>query len=93
MAGHGIDNHENLVGLHGGLDISGLFHHLFVDVQTTRRVDDDHVAQVIDSEANALARDFHRILAVAAIDFHAHLVAKRLQLIGRSRAIHVAGHE
>ena len=93
LAGHGVDDHENLVGLHGGLDVGGLFHHLFVDMQTTRRVDDDHVAQVIDGEANALARDFHRVLAVAAIDFHAHLVAERLQLIGRSRAIHVAGHE
>ena len=93
LAGHGIDDHENLVGLHGGLDIGGLFHHLFVDMQTTRRVDDDHVTQVVDGEAHALARDFHRILAVAAIDLHAHLVAERLQLIGRSRTVYVAGHE
>ena len=32
LASHGIDDHENLIGLHGSLDIGGLFHHLFVDM-------------------------------------------------------------
>ena len=82
-----------MIGLHGRLDVCGLFHHFFVDVQTARRVDDHHVAQVVDGEAHALACDFHGVLPVAAIDLHAHLVAERLQLVGCGRAVHVAGNQ
>ena len=47
LTGHGIDDHKDLVGIHGLLDVLRLGHHSLVDVQTARRVDDDHIAQVV----------------------------------------------
>ena len=93
LAGHGIHHHEDLVGVRGVLDGLGLLHHVGVHVQTARRVDDDHVAQVVDGVLDALARDGHRIAPVAAVDPHTDLVAQGLQLVGRRGTVHVAGDE
>ena len=77
----------------GALDVLGLVHHLVVHVQAARRVHDHHVAQVVDGVLDALLRDLHRILPVAAVHAHTDLGAERLQLVGRGGAVHVAGHE
>ena len=62
-------------------------------MQAARRVDDDDVAQVVDGVLHAFLRDGDRVLPVAAIDTHPHLVAERLELIGGSRTVHVARDE
>ena len=93
LAGHGVHHHEDLVGLHGLLDGLGLGHHVVVHVQAAGRVDDDHVAQVVDGVLDALPGNGHGILAVAAVHAHADLVAQGLQLVGGGGAVHVAGDE
>ena len=93
LAGHGVHHHEDLVGLHGLLDGSGLGHHVVVHVQTARRVDDDHVAQVVDGILHAFLGDGHRVASVAAVHPHADLVAQRLQLVGGGGTVHVSGDE
>ena len=93
LAGHGVDDHEDLVGFDRRLDGLGLFHHLLVYVQAARRVDDDHVAQVVDGVLHAALGDGHRVLAVAAEHAHADFVAERFQLIGCSGAVNVASSQ
>ena len=93
LAGHRVDNHKDLVGLDGALDGLGFLHHLVIDVQAARRVDDDDIAQVVDGILHAFLRDGDRVLPVAAIDAHPHLIAECLELIGGSRAVHVARDE
>ncbi len=93
LAGHGVDDHEDLVGLHGAFDGLGFLHHVLVDVQATGGVDDDHVAQVIDRVLHAFLGDGDRVLPVAAVHAHAHLVAERLELVGGGGTVHVARHE
>ena len=44
-----------------------------------------HVAQVVDGVLDALLRDLHRILAVAAVHAHADLAAEGFQLVGPRR--------
>ena len=93
LAGHGVDHHEHLVGLDGSLDVDGLLHHELVDLEAPSRVDDDHVAQVVNGVADRLARDGHGVLAVAAIDWHADLGAERGELVGGGGTVRVAGGE
>ena len=93
LARHRVDDHKDLVGLDGALDCLGFLHHLVIDVQAARRVDDDDVAQVVDGVLHALLRDGDRVFPVAAVDADPHLVAKRLELIGGGRAVHVARDE
>ena len=56
----------------------------------SRRIDDHDVAHVVDSVLDRALRDLDGMLAVAAEHADALLVAKRLQLVGSSRAVHVA---
>ena len=93
LACHRVDDHEDLVGLDGALDRLGFLHHLVIDVQAARRVDDDNVAQVVDGILHAFLRDGNRVLPVATVDAHPHLVAERLELIGGGGAVHVARDE
>ena len=62
-------------------------------MQATRGVDDHDVAQVVDGIAHALRRNLDGILAVTAIDAHAHLVAKGLQLVSGCGTVDVAGDQ
>ena len=59
-------------------------------MKTAGRVNDDHIAQRVDRIANAFLGDLHRVLAFTAVHAHTDLLAQRLQLIGCSRAVHVA---
>ena len=62
-------------------------------MQAAGGVDDDDVTQVVDSILDALARDLHRVLALAGVHAHTHFGAERLQLVDSGRTVHVAGHE
>ena len=58
LAGHGVHHHEDLVGLHRALDVSRP--RPSCSSSTCRRpgrVDDDHVAQVVDGVLDALLGD------------------------------------
>ena len=94
LTGHGVDHHEDLVGLDRLLDVDGLLHHLLVDLQTARGVDDDHVAHGVDGLTDGRPGDVDRMGAVAAEHGHAStLAAQRGELVGGRRAIHVARGE
>ncbi len=93
LTGHGVDDHEDLVGLDRLLDVDGLLHHLPVDLQTARGVDDDHVAHGVDGLTDGRPGDVDRMGAVAAEHGHADLAAQRGELVGGRRAVHVARGE
>ena len=73
LAGHGIDDHEDLVGLDGGLDVHRLLHHLLVDLQATGRVDDHDVVEVVDGGPDGLRGHPDGVLAVATVHADADL--------------------
>ena len=93
LAGHGIDDHQHLIGLDGLLDIHGLLHHLLVDLQTTGGIDDDYIAQVVDCLLDGTLGDIDRVLAVAAEDRHADLSTECGQLVGSGGTVDVARGE
>ena len=93
LAGHGIDDHQHLIGLDGLLDVHGLLHHLLVDLQTTGGIDDDHIAQVVDGLLDGALGNIDRVLAVTAEDRHADLSTKRGQLVGSGGTVDVARGE
>ena len=85
LAGHGIDDHENLVGLDGVANARSASSIIsLIDMQAARRVDDDDVAQVVDGVAHALGGDLDGVLAVAAIDTHVRS-RRRASATGRPR--------
>ena len=93
LAGHGVDDHQHLVGLDGLLDVDGLLHHLFVDLQTTGGIDDDHVTQVVNGLLNGTLGNVDRVRAVTAEDRNADLATERGQLVGSGGTIDVARGE
>ena len=93
LTGHGVHNHQDLVGLDRTLDIDGLLHHLLVDLQATGGIDNDHVAHIVDSLANRTAGNLDRVFAITAEDRHTDLAAQGGELIGCSGTVHVARGE
>lgn len=91
--GHGVDDHQHLVGLDGLLDVDGLLHHLLVDLKTSGGIDDDHVTQVVDGLLDGALGDVDRVLAVTAEDRHADLATERGKLVGSSGTVDVARGE
>ena len=87
LAGHGIDDHQYLIGTHRIPDGSRLIHHRHVDMETSRRIDDHEVPHGRDGLFDTGPRDGHGIRAVPAIDRDPELRAERLQLVGRGGAV------
>ena len=90
LTGHGIDYHEDLVGLDGRLNVHRLLHHLLVDLQAAGGVDDDDVVEMVDRLLDGAPRHGNRVLAVATEHGDGNLVAQRLQLVCRGGAVGVA---
>ena len=91
LAGHGVDHHEDLVGLDGLLDGDRLLHHLLVDLKAASGIHNHDVVQVIDSLVDGLGGNLDRVLAVTAIDRHANLGTKGGKLVGSCGTVRVAG--
>ncbi len=93
LAGHGVDDEEHVVRLHGVADAHQLAHELLVDVQAARRVDDRHVA-VLAGVLDSVAGDVDGV-AVGAGCVHGHVdaLAQRLQLVDGRGTIDVGGDE
>ena len=91
LAGHGVNHHEDLVGLDGLLDGHRLLHHLLVDLQAAGRIHNHDVVQVVHRLADGLRGNLDRVLAVATEDRHANLAAQRGKLVGSGGAVRVAG--
>jgi hypothetical protein len=71
-----------------------LLHHLLVDVEPARRVDDDDVTPLSAGLLETLRGNRNRIaLASLCIDGDLDLLSELLQLVDRSRSLKVAGDE
>ncbi len=66
---HGIYHKQNLSGFYRFLDPGNLRHHLFIDGQSSGRVDDDHVVIVLFGVVDGAACDVHSV-AVFALTEH-----------------------
>ncbi|MNO76272.1 hypothetical protein D3C76_673430 [compost metagenome] len=71
-----------------------LAHHLFVDVQTTGGIDDDHVDEFQFCFFNSCGGDVDRFLAqVGREERHADVVGQGFQLLDRRRTVDVRRHD
>ena len=88
LSGHRVARHEDVDGLRDVADAARLLHHVGVDVQPSRRVDDHDVGPVRSRLLHAALRDLH---GVAPLGPHgdADLAAQRAQLLDRGRALEV----
>ena len=95
LAGHAVGHEQDLVRMHGVFELRQLAHHVFVDLQPPRGVEDDHA--IPRSRATARCpclRDPHDVLRVAiGVDGNAELGAERLELVDRGGTIHVGGDQ
>ncbi|MCY1411232.1 hypothetical protein D9M71_266140 [compost metagenome] len=74
-----------------GLDLA---HHLFIDVQATGGIDDDHVDEFEFGFLNSRLRDLDRLLAqVGREEGNADFTGEHFQLLDRRWTINVGGHD
>ena len=79
---------------HSFLDISQLLHHAFIDLQTARRIQQDHVLAVGSRVAHGFLRYVRGLVPVShGEDLYAHLFTVDLQLFDRGRSVNVQGHQ
>ena len=97
LADHRVDDEEHLVRLHSVPDRGGLRHHLGVDTEAARGVDDDDVVELALGLLDRCPGHGDRVAdAVAGLgreDGDADLVAVDLQLLDGVRALQVAGDQ
>ena len=94
LADHGVHHQQHLIGLHGATDAHHLLHHRRVDLEASRRVDDDRVKAPVAAvgEAGGGNRLRWRV-SPQAEDLNADLPTQGLQLIDGRRPIHVGRHQ
>ena len=74
LAGHRVDHEQGLDRVDRGMQRLDLAHHLFVDVQATGGIDDNHVDELQLGFFNSGVGDVDRLLAqVGREEGHAHL--------------------
>ena len=79
--------------MHRIAHIAQFLHQGFIDVQTTRRIDDHGIEAIVARMIDRFLRDLHRI-ALSALEYlYADLTAHYLQLFDRRRTIYVARHQ
>ena len=88
LAGHRVDDQERVVRVDCAGDQAHLLHHLGVDRQTTRRVDDDDVAPEPLGLFHAGRSGEDRILGIRE-HRHVDLASERAELFDRSGALEV----
>ena len=93
LTGHGVDHEQRFDRVDRGVQRLDLAHHLFVDVQTTGGIDDDHINKLKLCFFNSRLRDVDRLLAqVGREERHADVVGQGFQLLDRRRTVNVRGH-
>ena len=94
LAGHGVEDEEDVVRLQLLADGGELVHELLVDVEPAGGVDDEDVAPLRAGLVEALLRHLDRVLRRAVeVDRDLDLLAELLELVDRGRALEVGGHE
>ena len=97
LADHRVDHEQDLVRLGGVPDRDGLRHHLRVDAQAARGVDDDHVLLAAPGLFQRVPRDGHRVADAVAgqrrVDRNARPLAEHLKLLHRVGPLQVGRDE
>ena len=92
LTGHRVDDEERVVRLDRLGDATDLVHHLVVDREPARGVDDDDVTSDAPRLVDALAS---RVDGIAGLAEHGHvdLPAERAQLVDRGGPLQVGADE
>ena len=94
LSRHGIHHQQDLMGLDTRLDIPKLLHELLIDLQTARRIDDDHIVGMGHGIRNRFPGDGHRIGSLLhGEDGNPKLLAEHLKLLDGRRTIDVRCHQ
>ena len=91
LTGHRVDDEQDLIRLDLGLDGLQLVHERLVDVQTARRVEENHVVAVPDGVGDGGFRNVDRVRLPHLEDGDAELSADDLKLLNGRRTVDVAG--
>ena len=92
LAGHGVDNEQDLVRFDRLFDLFELFHEGFVHVQAACRIDDEHIQAFAFRLFLRAQRDVSRVFARTVAEHgNVHLSADDFQLVDGGRSLHVAG--
>ena len=91
LAGHGVHDKEGLDGLDRRMQTLDLRHHVLIDMQPPRGIDDEDILKVFAGRIQGRPGDMHRILVtLAGEEFRPHLRRQRPQLVDGRRTIDVA---
>ena len=108
LADHRVDDEENFIGVDGIADIAGLGHQGLVDAEAAGGIDNDDVVlgalgfldTLLGHPYRVAVRGAHLVLVgvqggarVRREDLHAGALADDLQLLHRTRALQVTGHQ
>ena len=89
LAGHRVEDEQDVRRLRRVPDARELLHQLLVDVQAAGGVDDDDVVARLAGRVEPVLDDLDRILRVAAVDGDLDLAAELLELVDRGRPLQV----
>ena len=94
LAGHGVDDEVDLVGLDALVDALELVHQFVVDVQPAGGVEDDDVDAFFPGFLHSVVADDDRVGGAAlGIDSEAELFADDVELVDGGGALQVGGDE
>ena len=94
LTGHGIDDEQPLVRADGPIDGADFVHQFGIHVQTTRRIDDQHVEHAKSSRLEGPLRDRHRVARrIGRMERRTDLLGQPLQLQDCRRPTHVGADE
>ena len=93
LTGHGIDHEQGFHRADGPVQALYLTHHVFIDMESTGGIDDQHIHVATTGFFQGAVGDIHRVLiAGGGEEVGLHLPRQGFQLLDRRRAIHVGGH-
>ena len=91
---HAVGDEHDLVRMNGSFEALELLHHVVIDLQSTRGIDNDDTIPRALGLLDAVLRDLHDILRIAlGVDRNVQLRAEGLQLVDGGGAIDVACDE
>src|SRR5712692_5800976 len=93
LAGHRVEDEEDVRRLERVADLGQLLHQLLVDLEAPGGIDDHRVATLRSGLLDTSARGRDRIGAVVAVDWDLDLAAELLELVDGGGALEVGGDE
>ena len=93
LAGHRVSHEQDFVWADFRLYRLQLAHELFVDLQPSRRVDDNEAQSILLGVLDGRLSQLRRLLVCVVEHGHVDLLAERLQLSNCRGTIRIGGHE